>query len=485
MTGPVILEHPDAVRDGFNIYQFPLPRNQRNWERWYDGNYIGLFPPPTMGNGLAQLDSLHGVQNLPLFRVASNFLADAALADMPNITGHTEEQLAQWEEYEPLMERVLQHATRYWSIFGGAVIACEPGMARAINPMHYYRVGLPELRDQDAGHILLLPYTDQSVAQQQTQQDHASPNRIEVIKVLPDQAPTTQKFVFNGELIGGPLGPPAPSTIQAVYTAGEFDSWYGGARDAAAQLMIALAMAIVDLNHYSNREVYLPVSAADAIATAIAGPGENVGTAAGRQAVRRTLEETLRPLIAIDRDTNVPGDSREPVNLEDRWRLVETLADLFYIISRLTPSTYGIGIGRGESGTAREQGMQASAIAIRRYREQMGGRLPLILEMITGIARARVKFAWPRPPFQSREARAEEIRLDWEADLLMLDEARPELGYGTVGGDKGKMFKSELAAAAMPQPVDNSIANNDNGQGGGLMQRLRRSNGNGNQEQGG
>ena len=448
ITGPVILENADAVTTGFNLGQFPLTRNQRHWRQWYDANYVHLWPSPTMSNGLAQLNELNALLNMPLFRMASNFLADAALSDLPSISGATEEQEQWFAENTPAIERALQRGTREWSVFNLAVYAVERGIVRAINPIHYYRVGLPEIRDADAGHILMFPYNDRSLAQQQQNQDTIIDNRIQVVYVPPNGgAVTSQDYYLSGDVIGQPVTARAPSTIVAVHTAGEGDSWYGGARDTAAALMIAVGMLIIELNEWANRERYLPSIAADAIAVAVAGEGQSSATQPGRTAIRRELTETLRPLITIPEDGMPPGDSREPLNLEDRFRQVETLADAFFMQSRLTPSSYGIGIGRGESGVAREKAQDAAGIAIRRYRRQLAGILGPICSVMGmpggGDMDGGAQFSWAIPPFQSREAREEQVRADWESGLITRNEARSEMGRGIV--DDGDVFKTDTA----------------------------------------
>ena len=462
ITGPVVITNPDAVKEGFSRAQFPLTWHQEHWARWYDADYTELFVgSDTMANGRAQLQKLNALPNIPVFRTASLLLTDAALSEMPAPSGATTEQQEWWEAQLPDIQRALQPAARQWGIYNLSVIAVEtpqgaPPRLRSVDPRYYYRVGRLDERDAEVGHILMFPFREGDIQIDQSNQDGGVYNRITVVKVLPDKPPTTQTFEYAGSKIGRPITAEMPSTIQAVFTAGEGDSWYGGARDAAANLMIAAGMAIVELNQYANRVTYLHAQAATAIAQAVAGSKENYNTERGRKAIIREFTETLRPYLILNPDEDPPGDSAMPPDMEGRFRLIETFADLFYMISRMTPNIFGIGIGRGESGVAREQGAQAASIAVRRYRGQLADVLgPACILM--GMPGVKCGFVWPGPPFQSREAREEQVRLDWEAGLITRNEARADLGRDPAPGQD--VFVNE----AQPQPVDNSINGDDNG----------------------
>lgn len=428
-----------------------------------------------MANGLGQLQKLDSLVELPLFRMASDFIADATMADMPAPSGWPEtadgpsEPELWYMDFLPMITAAMQKVTNYWSIFDFGVFIVEPGLVRAADPKYYFRVGLPEQRDADVGHVLLFPWLDGTTQYlQSTDTDNAEPNRITIIKVLANGGGATiQTFMFNGGIVGNPLTAAQASPITAILTCGEGDSWYGGAANTAAALMINVSMGLVELNHYANRAKLLPSSSVAAIATAA---GVAPGTPGGQQAIRRGLEETLRPILAADKDDVGPGfgDMDEPIQLEDRRAMNEYLGDLFFLESRLTPSSYGIGIGRGESGVAREKAQDAAGAKIRRYRRQLAGKLTEMVEAM-GIpgGRGKLQFSWAVPPFQSKEAREEHIRQDFQAGLLTPNEARYELGLGPLpGGDELASAREERMAdmdrQAMAQGRQNATQNNGN-----------------------
>ena len=450
VTGPIVLDSLDSVGQGFNRGNYPLTRNQRYWARWYDLNYIvGLFPSPTLTNGLEQLNKTNSLMELPMFRDASDFLADAAMSDMPSPSGWDDDQARQdwWTEHMPLIERALQRGTNYWAIYNLAVFAAEEGGLRAVNPIDYYRVGRPEERDADVGHVLMFPYRQDAAARERAEGDAEHYDAIEIVKVPPrdEGVPTTQRFQYSGEAIGAPLSGAGASTITGVHTAGEGRSRYPGAADTAAAYMIGLSMYTAALNDFDNRPLAIP----SGVATSMAGVAAN--TEEGLASIRRQFQDIYRPIIALDENQDMmSGELREPAPMQDRREQLLMLADLFFMQMRLTPSSFGIGIGRGESGVAREKAQDAAGVLVRRYRRQLASALGLLVELM-GIpgGRGGVQFSWAIPPFQSREAREEQVRLDYEAGLITLNEARAELGRGMLEDGRGDMFAGEQSMDAL------------------------------------
>ena len=462
---PVVLETMDIVDTGFNRQNYRVTENQRRWREWYALVYQrGLFPEPTMSNGLGQLNQTGSLLHLPLFRVASDFIADAALSDMPSPSGWDDDGGAQewWADALPMIERALQRGTNHWAIYNLAVFAAEPGLLRAVEPINYYRIGQPEQRDADAGHVLLFPYRTDAADVQRTNDGDDYFDAVEVVKVPPqgEGEPTSQRFRYSGQIIGAPITGVAPSTIRGVQTAGEGHSLYPGAADTASAYMIALSLYSVSLADYDNRPLAIP----SGVATAMQGVAAN--SEEGLRAIRRQFQDIYRPIVALDPNQDMAsGELREPQNLTDRQQQLLTLADLFFIQMRLTPSSFGIGIGRGESGVAREKAQDASGILVRRYRRQLASILAPLVDLM-GIPGGRqgLQFTWSIPPFQSREAREEQVRGDYQAGLLTLNEARQEMGRAALDG--GDVLRGEPrmvdGAATM---LDINAAEQDNNGG--------------------
>ena len=466
MTGPWVLEHIDALTEGFYVEQMPLYRNQELWQQWYDCNYQRLFPTPSFANGMKFLDGLNALVKLPMFRIASDWIGNAAMSDMPNLSGVDDGQREWWNQNRFYVERALQRATDHWKILDYAVLVVEAdGALRAWDPKYYYRIGLPDNPDADVGHVLLMPWGEFSLSQQQQAQDTSEPNRITVVKIM-DGASTVQTFQYNGGRIGQALTAPQASSVRAVFTAGEGDSWYGPAQDIVAAMCVNFSMALVELNHYTNRPRLLPSSSIDAIATAA---GVSPGSPAGQRAIMRMLNEELLPILSADKDdvSVGMGELFDAPQQDDRRALNEYGGDIFAMASGLTPSSFGIGIGRGESGVAREKAQDAAGAKIRRYRRQIESFMPdMARAMGMNESAEGIKFSWIVPPFQTLEAREEQIRADFQAGLLTANEAREEMGRGAIeGGDELASVREERIATmdreAMGAQRDSNNARNN------------------------
>lgn len=490
-VGPVVLQDIDAVTTGFNRAQYRLTHRQREWEKWYANDYAqDVFPDtPTMQNGLAQLNEVTGLIPYPWFRLASDFHADGALSEMPAPSGWAEGGEAErwWLDYTPMMRTALRRGAHYWSMHNYAVFATESEpspLIRAVSPRDYYRVGLPEQRDADIAHVLAFPFRDYTIEQLQQSAESTPDNRIEIIKVHPSDEEggpvraTTQTFVFNGEIIGMALTPERPSTITGVFTAGEGHSWYPGAAPTIAAHMIAVSMLAVEKNIHANRPIIIPLGIA---ANMLAQTDLGVNSEAGIRAVVRTLQNEYRPVLAAspDDESNL-GELQEYTPTDDRIAQIEHLEGQIALATRVTPSAFGFGIGKGESGAARDKAEDAARVAMTRFREQIAAVLPRVLTAMGAPGETdELQFAWSRPPLTSSEAYAEQIRMDYEAGLLTRNEARQELGRAPVD-DGGDEFKGDAMVDDMADGGDNGnenpmmmMGNGEGGQGDAPPQRSR------------
>lgn len=446
---PFVLENLDAVDEGWNVYQSGIYRYQDDWERWYDGNFHSLFPEGTMSNGIKQLEKLNSLLQLNHFRYAADFMSDGVGADEPVPSGIDEETQEWLDEYIDMIDEARHRAIDYWAIFDYCVMMVSPTMVQAVNPKYYYRVGLPEQRDADVGHCVLLPYTDftDSEALAQNAQDRVRWNRILVIKLDNNNMATQQRFFYNDGKIGKSIEAKKASDIVSIVTAGEGNSWFENARDVVAAMVVNDSMSLVGLNQFDNRIRILP---ALAVENAAAAAGLNVGDPMGLADLWRKLEEDLRPLITYPQGEQPPNlDTMQKPPTMERLAFGQHLAELFTMISRVTPSSYGYGIGRGESGAAREKAQDAAGIAVRRVRRQLARAQRLIC-----VALGReVSWTWDTPPFQSKEMRQMQAREDYNAGFITADEVRAVNGYAPLSDEQRKELK-------LDEPENNEYNNN-------------------------
>lgn len=459
ITGPVILQQPDAVGEGF-IRNHPLTTAQRNWEQWYDDTYPPDFwPEPSMSNGLGQLTRGDTLRTYPIFRNASEFLADSIMSDLWELTGAEEEQEEWYEERDMMFEICGRRTAGFVSYLDFGVVAVEDDILYAVDPKDYYRIGQRELRDKDAGHIMLFPWIDMSDAEAKQGADSKPYNRIDVVKVLPGKPPTIQTFAYSGNQIGTPVTGVLPSKIKAVFTVGNGTSWYGGAQDAVAALMISYSMVAKILNDWANRPLYIPETVLRAMQATLRLPE---GAPPEMDSIRELILDYYRPLFFFDSANDmVPGDAAIEPALTAYFALIGELREQIDIMATIPVTAFGIDVGKGESGIAREKSMGAASAKVRRIRKQIA-RVFKYASEIMGAPGGAIPFEWEVPPYQSQEERDEQARAGYAANLRTQNEARSMMGLAVVpGGDK--FADGTDINGNMIQALDDNIANGDNG----------------------
>ena len=127
-----------CLRPGFH-FNFPLVQDQLNWQEWFDNNFATLLPMPSVDNGL-KLITLTDLIKIPLFRMASNFMRDAVIAEIPAASADDQVATDWLIENMAMIDRALRRGTRYWSVLDHGVYTAEPGIIRAVDPGAYFRV---------------------------------------------------------------------------------------------------------------------------------------------------------------------------------------------------------------------------------------------------------------------------------------------------------------------------------------------------------
>lgn len=445
-----ISQVPDIRAFGTGYHTQDLRKVQAS-ERaeWYDARYDKTLLPPSssIASGRALLADAD-IINLPIFQLASDFMANAVLGESPASSPNTQAQTAWVDENETMIDRALRRATRYWSIHDYAVFTAEPGYIRAIDPISYYRVGEPDQRDATVGHIIAYPYREPVL--DEIQQGEAVferiPNRIRVDKVYPDgQGATTQVFEYDGaSIIGRALTGEESSPYTAVVTAGAGNAWYHGAKDLAARIILGISNVDQDLNRFRNRIRWYPNSVATDMTNEV--PQEQRIEIADNGSVRvlnsgevkAKIERRIRPVVILSGDDTDPmDDGAGGIMLDAPFEQLRTALDLFFMTSGLPPSSFGIGVGRGESGVARERAQDAASARARAYRRDLTDGLPILCERAGAPAGGPIGFNWSAPPFQDMTARQQELLSLHSAGIVTATEVRNSLGWrGNAPGDQ-------------------------------------------------
>ena len=430
-----ILPSMEMFGEGQHV-EYTDKRQMREHNAWYENDYnnAAFFPANNLLTGM-KLAEPNEREYLPLFQIASDFLGAAALGEMPGTTGN-DMQEAWLDEHKSMWQRSMRRATRYWSIHDFAVLVAEQDFIRAIDPIAYYRVGEPDQADALVGHILAYEYKEPVLQQLHSSEYFAEvPDRIRVDKIYPTgdlaqgEQPmnTTQIFHFDGGSTIGELIEEYPSPITAVCVAGEGAGWYQGAKDIAARIILEKSLINIDLNRHRNRIQVNPTSVVQAILDQF--PDEIRAQMSISALAERYISETKYPMGTIDDHDQQPMFVGEGINLESNFTALQTTFNLFYMASGIPPTAFGIGIGAGESGTARERATDAAGARVRVYRRDLSDCYPILCAAAGMPAGPPVGFVWASPAFVDRIAYQEElIRLKSEG-IISAEEVRSALGY--------------------------------------------------------
>ena len=382
-----------------------------------------IYPSPTLANGLLLLDEQDRL-NISFFYLASNFMRDAVLGEMPSVTADTDTGMKWVEGNQGKIERALRIGAMHWSIYDIGVWAAEPGIINAVHPANYWRVGEFSQQDAEVGHIIAYRYRDKTLAEINVDSTDYY-NMIKVTKLLNGKA-TEQLFELYGEQqIGKAVGEPVESPITQICVAGEGLGWYDIAKDLVARILIGLALKEQDINRFRNMITYLPAEVGTVIKDSIVTSEGTNPTLTDYKAEIDKLRFPYIPLMGND----VPPEPTVQLDLSAVTNHIDGLLDLLFMISGLPPSSFGIGVGRNESGIAREKAQDAASARARSFRSDLQECLPMLAKAMGFPVRGELSFTWATSPFQDRTAKHQEILQMKRDGVILVNEARTALGW--------------------------------------------------------
>ena len=443
----IIIDSIDQFGEGQHV-NWPEQEERKRYMDWYNMRYSSLYTnKPDISNGRQLLDDSEDLLLLPLFKIASDFYNNAGMAEEPVISSDTDTGTRWIQENEGRLLKALRRGTKYWSIQDYAVFVAENDFIRAIDPTYYFRVGLPDQKDALVGHIIAYPWREKSIEELKTQTFDGVPDRITVIKLYNndngDRISTHQEFHYDGQVIGAPTTAETESAVTAVCVAGLGDSWYGDVQHLAGRIMIQQSLILDDINRYRNQVRYLPASVLQIVRNALK-VGEELPDF---KMIQEFINKQKRLTVGLGSDDPQPDASyKEVLDLESAFRSLETDYDLFYITSGLPPTSYGIGVGRGESGYAREKAQDAASARVRAYRSDLAECLPELMVASGAPVSGLYTVNWSSPPFEDRNSKRESVIQELQAGIITPEEAREALGY--------QREKPETSVAEEPAPEE-------------------------------
>ena len=157
------------------------------------------------------------------------------------------------------------------------------------------------------------------------------------------------------------------------------------------------------------------------------------------------IEEVRNAYLGLDEDSVPPEFSAEMLELQYHLESYHSLLDQFFLMSGVPPSSFGIGIGRGESGIAREKGQDAASSRARAYRRDLTQCLRELC-VGAGMPDEDVAFTWIGTPFESESARADRAMMLFEKGIIDCNEARLMMGFTETEDDpnQAEMNQQEM-----------------------------------------
>ena len=448
-----IVEYFDtAFTPGFqNI--FDQVQDEHLWRDWYYGRYNRLASTnPSVENGRKLLEP-DGMIALPLFQLTSDFMASAALGDMP-VYASQNEAAGNWLEANMgFVLKAIRRAGFYWSIGDVCVLAAQPGQVEAVDPVYYFRVGTPDLPDRLVGHILAVTYYEKTREEQLLPHLQLAPNRLRVVK-LADGVAMESIYEYAPHTVGPLLVGPRPSPITAICAVGGWDSWYRTVAPTAATLLTQFSIQAQQLNRYANRPQIVPAEALDFIRGQVPGGTDGQINAGTATAIMQRFRQLVYPVVGVTEETrlDVQMDNED---FDGRLAFLEKCYENFFLATGLPPRSFGIGVSRYESGVAIEKSADSASARVQGFRQELADCLPTLVRAM-GCPAGEISFNWATPPFQSREAHSTEIKDLFSLGLISIDEARRALGY----------TDSEEARTALRQEARERAANDARGRTG-------------------
>lgn len=398
----------DEFKEGLNLSNLPRMVKETRWQKWYDGNFDGLFPDPTIDNGYKLLgeDDVTRSKNLVkinMFKLASNFYKNGAVAERPSITTDNT-QLEEWlNQQRENLYNAIDRAAKDWAIKARATIVTylpegsDTGEVEAVNPTNHYSFE----EGDDITHVILEPYVEGEANYN---------NRIKILKYIEGELNIIQVFQLSQGGVIEHLLEEEAGDISEICTAGQDDSWYDDAQNMGAEVMLRFSLNRRAFNKSDNRIKVMPSTI---LKTGV--PGERKTD----QDIFKEFVNQVEPVITTSGGVNVAelGTIGESYDTKERQSEFVRAVEIFAFQAGLPPSAFGLMTSRTESGDAREMSQIAATSRVRDFRNDLSRCIPRIL---TGMnaPEGDVIVEWIATPFESRRAR-------WERLLQLVDKGVP------------------------------------------------------------
>ena len=402
----------DQVRDGFNL-RLPRIAAYERFKQWYKGDYRTLYSARnSLVNGLT-LFAFEDLVKLPAFEVPSKFYQDSILARRPQLNTEYPDVEQQWKEHAYDIFKALDKAIEYWSYTGaGVLISKSDGTIQAIDPAEHIPVQDPQNKDRIIGHVLAYQWRERDEQDLLTDRQRQV-NRVNVVRVTQPEDMTeratseiqTYHLAGPNGIIGPAIGEKQTADVTGVFMFGNRRGWYHSCQDAAAAIMVRVTLLGRLLNRFSDPHLWLPPGTGGSNVTFEGGTTQQMATL--NAANKAKLIEGTGALI--EASTEGPGTGYGYIQgnpqAQEVLLILEWLANWIHLGSGVSPTSWGVNVGRNESGEARKQAALRSAQLISSTRQEIERLFPSML-VAAGITlpgdvppNEVVSLSWADDPF--------------------------------------------------------------------------------------
>ena len=396
----------NQITSGLILGAMPRLIDEGMWKEWYEGNYNTLFPStPTVENGYA----LHSADSRivpPIYRFASSFFQKAVLSSEPAISSSNATEFDRWwngnknneGKSRPFLQ-ALKLAVEHWSVKGRAIlVAYKDGTIEAIDPSSYFRVGRLYDSDEEVGHILAFTYRSFSGEQEPLKKipwAQVYPNRCRVVRFAkpsrnyPNGINTVQEFDFNGGVIRQPVTEQESAGVASILVAGLGDSFYKDTSTIVRAYIARISNNAVALNLSDNAPLIIPPGIFDY---------QDTAKPMSAQKLMEQFRRAVRPVLQSDISNFTGKGLEKDIGYDSRERFADELIEILWLVIGVPPSSFGIGVGKNESGAARSKAEHAAKVRATDFRSMLEAGIPNFLRSMG--APGNISAKWLRAPFE-------------------------------------------------------------------------------------
>ena len=466
---------------GFPYGSIPRIRAMEQYARMYAGDKNAILSEvrDNVVTGRSLIETTD-IKNINIGDIVSGYYTDAIMGSGLIVSSEKEGEIDRYNnEIRARLIRVAYRALKKdsWGGLSGIEVYND-GTIVDLDPRELFIISPIEDNDETSIFVTFRPYYEPASENDAIQLPVTS--HVANRATLEAWDPQTGQSIFwvchfDGLVLGDVIEPPRPANIGAIVRIGHNDSFYPGIKDTWAAILIQSTIVQMMVNLDASRPEFYPASMEQAIekwippAKEITGDDQHITD--GRPTVLQGFQQNYywwrqhrMPLAVMyspeigQTGTQHFGRQGEPYPIKETMDFLKYLYEEFALESGVAFSSFGYGIGAGESAEAREQAQTIAKARASTRRDQ----LLVALDVVARVLGYDVKHAFAAPPFVNSEQWAMLKDDEYERGITTLNEVREAKQYKPLeGGDVTKNnIGPDAKEATVVQPNQNDNPGN-------------------------